>query len=507
MNTEYKLFSNTTITRSEIIAAVVSLIIILVAKGPILFNLHYSIDCYGQSLTAGLHPNSSFLLSQGRFSGVILSYFLSFLGIYLFDSFVLNQIMTILSLIMAGLIICRLWSVRNTWLQIAVITLLGVYPYASELFTFNGLSYNLYFCYSIAFGGLFMISKKRLNFIIGVFLIALSIGIYQTIINFLLITVLISIILYLLNNSENSFKINFKKFLKTDEFYRLGGVFLGVILYLLMNKLILVFMGITPEARGDFIGFSDIGIRIMKMIYLYGEIFISDQFIFPQMTKIIVLVLLLFTVIGVVLHFGTKFKINKLVNLSLLLLLLFASTLAIYGINIPLKVWWPVPRVLAAASLYLAGIIVVLFNCYTNKNIRNSIGVLIVIAIYSFVGANNNIFTDQLRINQRDAFRANRLLTRLEIHENFSKVKKIAVRGGSWTYSIPTKTIIGDMNISAYGAGWSKNLVLKEVTGFDFFPLTEEDNKKIEEYCKTNPKPAGVDIVEVIDDIGLLWLQ
>ena len=143
----------------------------------------------------------------------------------------------------------------------------------------------------------------------------------------------------------------------------------------------------------------------------------------------------------------------------------------------------------------------------TNKVIKKIITICVIIILFSFIGVNNNVFTDQLKINQRDAYRVNRLLTRLEMNPNFNKVKKIQVVGGHWTYGIRTETAIGDMNISAFAATGAKLSILKEITGIDFEPLTNEDIKKIDEYCIKNADKYSSDSVEVIDDIGLLLLK
>jgi len=79
--------------------------------------------------------------------------------------------------------------------------------------------------------------------------------------------------------------------------------------------------------------------------------------------------------------------------------------------------------------------------------------------------------------------------------------------GGSYTYPIPTSTVIGDMNISAFCASWSKLNLLKEVTGYDFQKINQEDAIKVEAYCVDNIKSKELDRVVVIDDIGLLWLR
>ena len=112
-----------------------------------------------------------------------------------------------------------------------------------------------------------------------------------------------------------------------------------------------------------------------------------------------------------------------------------------------------------------------------------------------------------MRINKRDALFVNREIVRLQLLPDYAKVKKIAVVGGFWGYPVPVKTVIGDMNLSAFGASWSKSNSIKEITGIDFLPLNELDKKKIEEYCAKYPKRDKIDYVAIIDDIGLIWIN
>jgi hypothetical protein len=505
MNTEYKLFSNITITKSEIITAIISVFVILIARGTNIFNLTYSVDDYQHTLD-NISGSYSFFISQGRFGSVLIYEFLILFGIHPTDSFLFSGILSIVSFVVSGLIVVRLWKVNNCWKQITIILIFYLHPYTSEIFTFNAVKNVLYFNYFLGFIGLYIITNKKLNFISGVILIVFSLSIYQIILNALFTTLLISFILYLIDNSTNKKLFSFNNFKKEKLYFTFLGLIISVFLYLIINKILLLLLHITP-IRQDFIGFSDINYRITQIIYLLNWIFFKDQsWFFPIATKYLILIIIIVSFISLIRYFLKNDKPNVF-KMILSLILIILTLLSSIGVIIFLKDWYPVARTVSCISIFIGGILAITYKCINNIIIKKVLTGGILLLLFSFIGINNSVFADQIRINRRDAFKANRLITRLEMNPYFSKVKKIYVVSGYSNYRIPIRTMIEYLNMSAYGTEWSKTRIIKEVTGYDFSPLTADDQKKIEKYCTKNKDKIYCDSVEIVDDIGLLWLK
>jgi hypothetical protein len=93
--------------------------------------------------------------------------------------------------------------------------------------------------------------------------------------------------------------------------------------------------------------------------------------------------------------------------------------------------------------------------------------VVATLIVLSFIGADNRILSDQVRLNARDTLRANRILERLESLPGFPGVAFVAVDGKDWHYPLGYSTTDHDLNISAFGAEWSQVAILREVSGYD----------------------------------------
>jgi hypothetical protein len=126
--------------------------------------------------------------------------------------------------------------------------------------------------------------------------------------------------------------------------------------------------------------------------------------------------------------------------------------------------------------------------------------------VLSFIGTNNHIFLDQLRVNLRDRTKANRIISRLEALPDFTPVSGVIVSGGQWGYYSPVRTVQGDMNISALYAEWSKLSLLNEVSGYNLQPAPPAVVEKAKGYCLTAPKWPSPQAVVRLDSFAVVCL-
>jgi hypothetical protein len=136
------------------------------------------------------------------------------------------------------------------------------------------------------------------------------------------------------------------------------------------------------------------------------------------------------------------------------------------GLIIVLEDFWPVPRVMSHVGVFWAGVLVIGHRCLSARA-RPALAGIALMLLLSFIGGSNRILNDQLRINSRDAAKANRILARMEALPGFSGTETVAADGSIWTYPLTFATADHDMNISAFGAEWAKVALLREVSGYD----------------------------------------
>ena len=492
--------------KNELIVFIVTLIALLVAKGTSLLPITYAIDDY----RLATNPiNYALTLVTGRFASFLIFKFFMSMGLHPTHVNVFTGFLTMLSFVWMGIIVCRLWGINNNvLLSSLVISMITLHPYTVEMFTFKVIIYALYLNFFFAFLGLYLIRLSLSNFVIGIILMTFSIGCYQIIINFLFLTICISFIITLLNNYNNS-SSNLKQILKfSKEVPQIIALSLSIFLYFLINFVIQRIAQVTMVSRGKIIGFSDISERLRQLKNIVITIFFKNEAIFPLTTKVILVVLFGLVILFISRKIISKKGIiqNKIILLTLTLLLIGASIIGIIGVIIPFQQWWPAPRVLSSTGILVGGILVI--GCLSiQAKFRTILFFLAFPVIFSFIGVNNHILSDQMKVNMRDIQKANRIIARLEAHPDFNKVKRLAVLGGRWNYQIPIKTATMDMNISSFLPSWSKREILKEVSGYDFGSPTEEDVIVAEEYYKNHlhwPHPESVTIVE---DLAIICLE
>lgn len=155
-------------------------------------------------------------------------------------------------------------------------------------------------------------------------------------------------------------------------------------------------------------------------------------------------------------------------------------------------------------SFFWAGIVAFAYLNSINAESKFIVIGLCCIVLFSFIGVNNHIFTDQLRVNMRDRHKANRIVARMESQPAFSNVQRVAIVGTVWGYPAPIYTTQGDMNISAFGADWSKVNVLKEVSGYNFGAATENEQKVAIKFCEDVPKWPSENSLVVLGDLCIV---
>lgn len=143
------------------------------------------------------------------------------------------------------------------------------------------------------------------------------------------------------------------------------------------------------------------------------------------------------------------------------------------GLILVLQDFWPASRVLSHSGIFWGGVLAIAYCC-SGPGVRRGLALLSLVVALSFLGASNEIFSDQVRLNLRDALATNRMIARLEALPGFGEVESVAIHGTFWRYPLGFRSTEYDMNVSAFGAGWAQLSILREISGYNLKPAADQ---------------------------------
>lgn len=476
------------LTKSEKVAVVIGTIGAFLARGLLLFTPSQSIDDYRYLFAP---PSITTSLSQGRWGSNIIFELSSQIGLYGNFAPTLVGIISLLLLVIIGLITCRIWKINNNAsIASIVILLFTTFPYQAEIFTFKAVTLVFIVGLTIAYLSVYHSKLNFLSTTLTAIGFSFSLSIYQISINYIAQLLLIGIIIEALRQFKPNIS-NFQHYIikvikESNILPQLLTISLGLLIYAITNKVILSALHITLTNRAELLSLSDISLRYTQLHTLLNKILFTHEGIFPLTTKIALLIVFGLSILGVTKRFFFKHKNNTVANLILLTILglLVLSIITNIGVSIILEQWWPVPRVLIGMGTFWAGITSIAYLS-SGKKIKTFIVIISTIITLSFISLNNHIYIDQIRVNEKDRSKANRILTRLEMDKDFENIIYISIIGKEWSYGNQITTVEGDMNISAFGAEWGKIPLLNETGGYNFLPSPKEQRQEAIKYCST----------------------
>ena len=482
------------LNQNEFRVFVIAIIVSLAAKGASLFPISYSSDDFFATFSS---RNFDWFVGDGRFGWALLSELTYIIGAAPPFTNTFYTLLYMISLVIVGIIVCRIWRINDSMvLSTLVVLFISIHPYQAELFSFKVNA--LYNALSIFFAyiGLYYSELKLKTVLWTSFCVVVALSIYQISLSLIFTTLCLALVLEVPRQYTQNTSINWREIINNTKLWpRLITICSGTGLYLVINKAIQYVLHISPSDRFQFIHIENILPRLIEIKNVLIRIFILPEPLMPISLKIMLIILILLAVYFYVGKIFSK-SLNKstIVNLSVLTVLFIIATLSIIGVTSAIKSWWPVPRSLSAISFFWGGMIALAYIT-SGEKIRLLVVSLSIFVLFGFIGINNHIFTDQLRLNMRDFHKANRIIARMENNPDFTKIQRIAVVGGNWYYPSAIHTVEGDMNISAFSQPWSKISILKEISGYDFAYATPDEQKKAEEYCRGTlkwPEPGSV---------------
>lgn len=460
----------------------------------------YSIDDY-QFINQGLPEWFELRTARnGRSLAYVLFAALARLGIAPPRSSVIFTVLLSLVLVGIGIAACRLWGLSGLFAESLIVTCFTVlHPYQAEMFTFRTAVMISSISLALSFLALLAYPRSRLHWLLWMLMLAAGISLYQAVLNYIAMVLLFGM----------AFEYLRSRTLPAEWRRRAAGqvgmVVAAVAVYGVSTMMVSRLSRVELGARTNLIGVHELGGRISAFGVAAFKVLAGEEPILPLACKIL---LLLTFAIGAAAFIFTAIRRQRDRPWLRMLVLPVAAILGLplcFGIILATREWWIPPRMLSQTSIYWGGLMAMVY-LFTGRRVRRVLTGGFVLILAAFIGLNEQIFADQLRLNLRDMAEANRIVTRLELLPNFREIETVVLSGGFWGYASPIRTMEGDMNTSALYVEWAKVFLLNEASGYAFHNAHRDVKLRIAPFCEASPKWPAVGSVSTQGPIAIVCL-
>ena len=482
------------------------------AKGAAL-QQGFGLDDYGFALE---ETQAGVLFWQARIGGGLLDNLLQTLQ---FDpvhsQFVWSAaFITIWALL--GTLVARYWHLhREGWIAFAVATLVAIHPYGCDsLHMRSALSVAAPILVAVA---LLLIPERwtprRLAG--GTLLVAVAVSINQLTLHYLLMVVLVSTAVgwgrTLAWASSRGWPSRARRLVRPGRIVRHKTTALvacalgGTAVYAAVAQLYISWRHLKLTQRTQLLPLAAAGERGRQVWRWLGSHLAGPEALLTPIAKALLLVALAVALLGLLRQLRWPSPGRSLAAALVVLAALGAALPGTLGLLLVLREFWPAPRVIAPVAIFWAGVVALAYLLH-GEWVRRALAVLVSVVLVSFVGIDNRVFSEQLRLNRRDALLANRIVMRLETAPGFSAASRLVMSGKPAQYTLPFLTQTYDTNVSALRAEWSKRQIVREISGYRLATPSAVEVAAAAAYCaQAQPFPAP-DSVVVQDGLAIVCL-
>ena len=481
----------------------------------------FSIDDYYRFFfkleTGKLLENS---IDSGRWFGAFIQNFIVKLtGISGFSPVFLAFVFLIIQWVFVSCLLVEQFELDyKKWQTPLLISLCFIHVSTTELLTFKVSVVNMAFSfvYLFAIGGWFLVKKFDYKFLIGSMLIMLTLATYQSFINILLVLSFVGIILKLLNDVQKKESFNLRYFINNEYFIKLISILFAVIVYLLINKFLLLFFNVNFTSRAEFVAFNEIPERLKNLMQLYIKILSEgDYFLIPHFTKTLILICIVSAVLTIsyfILSIKTVRPLVKITSIIVTIIFLIVALLSSALTSSFLKEYWLMPRMFSGFGFFFMSVFIFLYKFSTNRHVLFIVSSFLCMIIFSFMSINHNVANEQNYLNQLDRNKAIQIVNELEKIKNYNK-KRIYINQTSncwYNHREYFRTGIGDLNLSAFCTSWSKYELLQYVSGEKYTRTSQAENEHLDSLYQAIPdtlKPRWPinGVLEVGDEVIAIY--
>jgi hypothetical protein len=480
------------------------------------FSLGYAIDDYRyfsdeRALAVGARP---MLLSQGRFGLVLLIDTMRWLGLTISGDYVLGTLLLTVSFAGLAAVTVR-WAGIVQFAPIAAVSafIFVLHPYQVEYFTFRESLLLISVPVILTALSLSIRGTSAWKLLLSAAVLLTAITMWQTALVLFSTASLFAASCRFVASEEFDIRARILFAVRESRLARNALVGVSALLsYLILFHLISGMLDVQPIERTRLLGATEIPSRMWQMLILSANVLYRSEPVFPHGPKLLILGLFTASVLTALLR-TAKWESRKawfpILAAALLLpaALLGCSTAAAAAPH----TWWPVPRVLIPVAwfwAFLAACGLIWLERYGGKTALRIGQVVAAIAIVSMIGMNNQVLSDQIRLNLRDQAQANRIIGRLEAMPEFESVSRLLIVGGSWGYPSPIATVQGDLNTSALYAEWSKLPLIAEVSGYRLQPVMQpEEDSRLRSLCVTGQAWPSKGSIHIVGEAAVVCLR
>ena len=392
--------------------------------------------------------------------------------------------------------------------------LMVAHPYGTEIFTFKTAlppyCAALAFCIYAMERILHSPESRRARLEAGIAL-TLTLATYQIFINHLAVTVLLALVISELSRSGQTAQGQpIASEIRRRALSLMAACIASVpVYYAVVHGLDALGVFSLDVSRTRFIPLEAVPERLQQIYWKIVLIYMAGEPILPDWMKLAILITLAASILKVAVHLRPLRSKRDLLGLFLIACILTSMLPMSLGMILLFQGWWPVPRVLGHVAIIIGLITIAGDFCSANaqnrqwKTLESALRLALV---GGFLLINNQIFQDQLRVNDWDRSLASRIVARLESDPGFGGVTTLHVDGRVSTVPNGVTTLQGDMNISAFNRTWSQVSLFSYVTGGNYAPADDEARRRGSAYCDSAPPwPAGPS-TRVIDTLAIICL-
>ena len=388
----------------------------------------------------------------------------------------------------------QVWQVSPTPVALLSAALIFVHPNLAETFTFRFTPVFFAVAMVLGLGGLLLARRGR--WIGGGLLIAVSFSVYQVTLNTLVTVLAIGVVLDCVRGELPAPRV-----LRT---WARPAAVVGVatVGYLVLQRLAAAVLGSSVQGnRARFLSLGELPGRIASLGSVFRRVLGADPVLSTRLLHTLQLVLLGAVLVAIVAGLGRR---RRWAEAATALAGVAVALVAVVGVIALLAEFWPSPRVLTAAGVFWAGLLLVLAASLGDRW-RWLPGAAAVVLLLGYAGIDHRVASDQARLNVRELALASRIVGRLESTPGWASVERVAILGRA--RAVPGIPQEFDVNPSALEVPWSRVMLLREVTDRRLEPPTAAELERAGRRCAAaEPWPAP-DSVSIDGALAVVCLR
>ena len=397
-------------------------------------------------------------------------------------------------LALAAVWLLQIWDVPPAPVALLCAALVFVHPNLAETFTFRFTPVFFAVAMVLGLGGLLLARRGR--WIRGGLLIGASFTVYQVTLNTLLTVLALGVVLDCVRGTAPA-----RRVLRA---WAAPAAVVGVaaVGYLVVQRLATALLGSSVQGdRSRFVALDGLPGRIDSLGIVFRRVLGADPVLSTRLLHVLQLLLLGAVLVTVLLSLGRRRRWSEA---ALAAVGVGVALVAVVGVIALLAEFWPSPRVLTAAGIFWAGMLLVL-GASLGGRWQWLPGAGAAVLLLGWAGVDHRVASDQVRLNIRELALANRIVLRLESLPGWERVERVAIVGrGRAVPGIPQEF---DVNPSALSVEWSQVSLLREVTDRRLGEPTAEERERATRRCAAVEAWPSAASVTIEGPLGVVCLR